>query len=347
MIRIVLVIVVFVLSQVTYSQTKFEQGMEKAFQLMTENKNDEASNMLERIASAEPMNWLPPYHIALLKARTSFTMTDKTKQEAQIKLAEDFIATADALSPNNSEVHVVMGMINTAKIVLNPMVNGATLSEPTIKLYRKAIALDKTNPRAYSGLAEFEMGGARFFKQDLTPYCKRLQKSIKMYDDFKPASKYAPNWGKDWTLQVLKGCGDMTSTKEEAPASTTSAAPAAASGSVTITATVPNVSGTDGDVIFALYDSSEAFASRAPIATSKSSIANGSSQAIFKDVKPGTYAIVVLHDKNGNERMDFEPSGMPKEDYGASNNKMKMGPPSFADAKFTVENKSLDLTIRF
>ncbi len=347
MIRIVLVIVVYVLSQVSYSQTKFEQGMEKAFKLMTENKNDEASNMLERIASAEPMNWLPPYHIALLKARTSFMMTDKTKQEAQIKLAEDYIATADALSPNNSEVYVVKAMINVAKIASNPMVNGAALSEPTMKLYRQAIALDKTNPRAQSGLIEFEMGGARFFKQDLTPYCKRLKATLKTYDDFKPASKYAPKWGKDWTLQVLKGCGDTATKQEEAPTSTTTAAPATAAAGVTITATVPNVSGTSGDVIFALYDSSEAFAARAPIATSKTSIANGSAQAVFKDVQSGTYAIVVLHDLNGNERMDFEPTGMPKEDYGASNNKMRMGPPSFADAKFTVENKSLDLTIKF
>ena len=107
MIRIVLIVVMYLLSQVGHAQSKFDQGMEKAFKLMTENKNDEASNMLERIASAEPMNWLPPYHIALLKARTSFTMTDKSKQEAQIKQAEDFIATADALSPNNSEVYVV------------------------------------------------------------------------------------------------------------------------------------------------------------------------------------------------------------------------------------------------
>ncbi len=345
MIRIVLVVIVYLVSHIAYSQTKFEQGMEKAFQLITENKNDEASNMLERIASAEPMNWLPPYHIALLKARTSFMMTDKTKQEAQIKLAEDFIATADALSPNNSEVYVVMGMINTAKIVLNPMVNGATLSEPTIKLYKTAIALDKTNPRAQSGLVEFEMGGARFFKQDLTPYCKRLRASIKLYDAFKPAGKFAPNWGKDWTLQVLKGCGDVVEEKEVPTKTETTVAPT--EGFVSIKVTVPNVSGTEGEIVYALYDSSEAFAARAPLATNKGTIANGISTVVFENVAPGDYAIVVLHDKNSNGKMDFEESGMPKEDYGSSNNNMRMGPPNFTDAKFTVENKSLDLTIKF
>jgi len=345
MIRIVLVVVIYILSQITYSQTKFEQGMQQAFKLMTENKNDEASNMLERIASAEPMNWLPPYHIALLKARTSFTMTDKSKQEAQIKLAEDFIATADALSANNSEVYVVMAMINTAKIVANPMVNGAALSEPTIKLYKKAIALDNTNPRAQSGLVEFEMGGARFFKQDLTPYCKRLRATIQLYDDFKPATAFAPNWGKDWTLQVLKGCSDGVEEPATPKKIETTVAPT--KGSVSITVTVPNVSGTEGEIIYALYDSSEAFAARAPITTNKGTIDNGTSKVVFENVQPGTYAIVVLHDINANERMDFEPTGMPKEDYGSSNNNMRMGPPNFADAKFTVENKSLDLTIKF
>jgi len=341
MIRIVLVVLVYVISQMSFSQSKFEQGMQQAFKLMSENKNTEAANMLERIASAEPENWLPPYHIALLKARTSFMMKDKTKQEAQIKSAEDYIASAEALSPNNSEVYVVKAMINVAKIASNPMVNGAALSAPTTALYKKAIVLDKTNPRAHSGLAEFEMGGARFFKQDLTPFCKRLQESIKLYDTFKPASKMHPSWGKEWTLQVIKSCGGKVETKTEKVEVATS------NKTFSITATVTNVSGTEGDVHFALYDTNESFMQQKPLSSKIGTIESGKSSVVFENIEPGVYAIVCLHDKNANAKMDFEPSGMPKEDYGSSNNVMRMGPPNFNDAKFTVENKSLDLEIRF
>ena len=342
MIRIVILVVVYFISQLTHSQTKFEQGMQQAFTLMSENKNDEAANLLERIANAEPENWLPPYHIALLKARTSFSMKDKSMQEAQIKSAEDFIVDADVLSPNNSEIYVVKAMINVAKIASNPMVNGAALSAPTSALYQKAIALDETNPRAHSGLAEFEMGGARFFKQDLSPFCQRLQESIILYDAFKPTNKFSPNWGKEWTLRVIASCGGEK-TKEVA----TTVSSEIAAEKVSVTVTVPNVSGTEGDVIIALYNSSESFAKREPMATKKSKIKEGKVSVVFEAIGAGTYAVVCLHDKNGNDRMDFDSNGMPQEAYGSSNNKMRMGPPNFEDAKFTVENKSLDLTVRF
>lgn len=114
-----------------------------------------------------------------------------------------------------------------------------------------------------------------------------------------------------------------------------------------ITVMVPNLSSSDGEVIVALYNSSESFLTREPLAIKKSTIVDGKVLVVFENIVAGTYAIACLHDKNANERMDFDASGMPLEGYGSSNNSMQMGPPNFEDAKFTVENKSLDLTIRF
>ena len=110
---------------------------------------------------------------------------------------------------------------------------------------------------------------------------------------------------------------------------------------------VPNVSGVEGEVIFALYDSNESFMQQKPLATKKGTIANGTASVVFENIESGAYAIVCVHDKNSNGNMDFDTNGMPLEDYGSSNNVMRMGPPNFTDAKFTVENKSLDLSIRF
>tara|TARA_B110000027_G_scaffold125581_1_gene143115 strand:- start:800 stop:937 length:138 start_codon:yes stop_codon:yes gene_type:complete len=45
--------------------------------------------------------------------------------------------------------------------------------------------------------------------------------------------------------------------------------------------------------------------------------------------------------------MDFQPNGMPLEDYGASNNIMNFGPPKYEDAKFTVTDKKVSLKIKF
>ena len=56
---------------------------------------------------------------------------------------------------------------------------------------------------------------------------------------------------------------------------------------------------------------------------------------------------MALHDENENQRMDFRGNGMPLESYATSNNTMAFGPPQYDDAKFIVDDKNIELSIRF
>jgi uncharacterized protein (DUF2141 family) len=113
----------------------------------------------------------------------------------------------------------------------------------------------------------------------------------------------------------------------------------------TITATVINVTSDSGKVGYALYDKTN-FRMK-PIQGAASKIVNGKSVVVFENVEAGEYAIICYHDKNNNDKMDFEANGMPLEDYGASNNVMNFGPPKFEDAKFTIIDKNVSLEIKF
>lgn len=113
----------------------------------------------------------------------------------------------------------------------------------------------------------------------------------------------------------------------------------------TITATVVNVVSDEGKVGFALYNK-ETFMKK-PIAAKDAKIVDGKSTVVFENIPVGEYAILCYHDKNGNNRMDFQPNGMPLESYGASNNVMSFGPPSYEDAKFAVSEKKVSLEIKF
>lgn len=115
--------------------------------------------------------------------------------------------------------------------------------------------------------------------------------------------------------------------------------------SKTITATVINTTSNEGKVAFALYNKTTFM--KKPIQSKKATIENGKSTVTFKDLEPGEYSIVCYHDKNSNGKMDFEPNGMPKEDYGASNNVMNFGPPQYEDSKFIVSDKNVSLNIKF
>lgn len=113
-----------------------------------------------------------------------------------------------------------------------------------------------------------------------------------------------------------------------------------------ITVEVNNVTNNNGKVIFGLH-TKDTFMKTESIQSAESLIEDGKVKVTFNNVQPGTYAIMVLHDENDNKRMDFELNGMPKENYGMSNNPVSFGPPQFTDAKFVVAEEDLNLLIRF
>lgn len=95
----------------------------------------------------------------------------------------------------------------------------------------------------------------------------------------------------------------------------------------------------EGQALIAVYRGEDGFPTKPDRAWRKlaAKIAGGRVTVELPDVPPGEYAIVVVHDENGNNDLDTSWIGIPKEGIGASNNaKGRMGPPKWRDAKFTV-----------
>ncbi|MBN8578712.1 MAG: DUF2141 domain-containing protein [Cytophagales bacterium] len=73
-------------------------------------------------------------------------------------------------------------------------------------------------------------------------------------------------------------------------------------------------------------------------------------EVVIEDVPLGTYAIAVYQDINKNGTLETNFIGMPQEPVGFSNNaKIRMGPPDFSEASFTVIDKEklqLNITLR-
>jgi uncharacterized protein (DUF2141 family) len=110
-----------------------------------------------------------------------------------------------------------------------------------------------------------------------------------------------------------------------------------------ITVTVPT-SSTKGKIVIGLHDA-ESFVKSIPLQGLHGEIKDGKAEVTFKNIAPGTYGIIIFHDRNDNNKMDFELNGMPIENYGASNNVMNFGPPQWTDLKFEVAEKDLTMEI--
>lgn len=95
-----------------------------------------------------------------------------------------------------------------------------------------------------------------------------------------------------------------------------------------------------GKVKVGLYDSEASFL-KTVYKNAVVEIKSGAASVVFKDIPKGTYAVSVYHDENENDTLDRNGFGIPTEGYGTSNEaKGFMGPPSFADAKFTIGNNA-------
>jgi uncharacterized protein (DUF2141 family) len=108
----------------------------------------------------------------------------------------------------------------------------------------------------------------------------------------------------------------------------------------TITAKVAHFKNNSGQAMVALFKSDDGFPTKWAKAVTRATakIKGRKATYSFKNVKPGAWALAVIHDANKNGKMDTNFLGIPKEGWGTSRNpRPTVGPPGFKDAKFMVK----------
>ncbi|MCW9036807.1 hypothetical protein [Altibacter sp.] len=199
-----LIIFSFLLISVSgISQTQYEQGMRKAFDLWQGDKPWEAANLFERIANAEPDNWLPAFYIAQINIINSFSEKDPEKLNAQLNKAQEFLNSAKALSPNNPEVLVLEAQWYTAWVVFDGQKYGMQYAGKVAEIYQKAMKLAPENPRVVLEKTEWDMGTARYFGQPIDGYCEELKRAVTLFDSFTPEGEFHPQGGKEYAEKVV------------------------------------------------------------------------------------------------------------------------------------------------
>jgi uncharacterized protein (DUF2141 family) len=115
----------------------------------------------------------------------------------------------------------------------------------------------------------------------------------------------------------------------------------------TLEVSVEDISVQEGELLLALYDSEAAWKGEGKRLAGHVGKPDGSGSLkfSFEDLPPGRYAVRVMHDENGNGKLDSNMLGIPKEGYGASNNPRVMRAPHFDEAAFEVGEQDLSISI--
>lgn len=112
---------------------------------------------------------------------------------------------------------------------------------------------------------------------------------------------------------------------------------------------ISNIRSNSGKVNVSLFAAADGFPSNSEKSIAFQTVAIQNNQAIirFDNVAFDTYAIACLHDENGNNKMDTNLVGIPKEGYGASNNAVnKFSAPKFEAAKFPFNAAVLSVNLK-
>lgn len=114
---------------------------------------------------------------------------------------------------------------------------------------------------------------------------------------------------------------------------------------------IGGVNSGDGRIMVALFDAAEAFmGDDTQTAALMLPAQPGGVRALIGNLPPGRYAISVYHDANGNQALDTNLLGLPREGYGFSNDARGMaGPPSFEAASFEIgaDPATVELTLSY
>ena len=117
-------------------------------------------------------------------------------------------------------------------------------------------------------------------------------------------------------------------------------------GQFQLTIQVENIKIPQGQLLLAIYDSHENYdAEKSPMHFMKQlTITTNTTRITFEDLPAGHYAIKAFHDTNNNNKLDTNLIGLPKEQYGFSNNvTARLGPPSFEQSRFSVQGDTVHI----
>jgi uncharacterized protein (DUF2141 family) len=127
------------------------------------------------------------------------------------------------------------------------------------------------------------------------------------------------------------------------------AASVAAQSATTVSLKISGFQGSDGQALVALYDNADTWLNVPKAAQVVRAKITGTELSVdLKGVKPGSYAVCVIHDANSNDKLDMRwlPYPKPKEGSGTSNDaEAKAGPPKWEAAKFDVAAAAVSLKI--
>ena len=162
------------------------------------------ANAFERIGKAEKTRWEPFYYAAYCYTIMAFTTPDNTSIDALADKAEELLLKADNIDNKNSEISCMFAMINSCRILVDPVSRFQTKGPEVNALLAKAKEENPDNPRIYLLQARVEMRTPEAFGGGKAVAKKSAETAVKKFETFQVKNVILPNWGASQAKELLE-----------------------------------------------------------------------------------------------------------------------------------------------
>lgn len=207
-----LIIALAVNSSVWAQSAQYQQAMTDAIKAMRSlNEKTPATgfastaNRFERIASAEPSQWLPRYYAGLLYVYGGFTGKDAAEKDRYLDQADKYLQAGEAIDKND-ELAVLKAYIAQARMVVDPTSRWQEYGPVAQAGIDKAKAMNPANPRPYLLEGSSLMYTPAQFGGGPDTACPVLKQAAEKMATFKPATDLHPTWGQEQIGALLEKC---------------------------------------------------------------------------------------------------------------------------------------------
>lgn len=200
-------LLVLIFTVANAAENKYFEAMSKA----VENQKSastiesflESANTFERISQMEKTEWLPLYYAAHCYIIVSFMEQEVTKKDAILDKAQLFLDKAFQLAPEESELFALQAFLYPSRITVDPMGRGMEYMGKMNQALDDAIRLNPENPRSYYLRAVTILNMPESFGGGTTAALPIFEVARQKFENFKPKSSIAPNWGKEQNEQEM------------------------------------------------------------------------------------------------------------------------------------------------
>ena len=134
----------------------------------------------------------------------AFMSPDKSKIDWLADKAEAFLQQAEAIEKNNSEICCMFAMINSCRILVDPVSRFQTKGREVQAFIAKAIEENPNNPRIYLLQARMQLRTPEAFGGGKKIAKESVETAIEKFKNFTPENSISPAWGEGQAISLLE-----------------------------------------------------------------------------------------------------------------------------------------------